>query len=129
MQKYLEKNLYDDFPQIFVDMYGDAKKTGMAFGCDHGNGWNGLLYKLCEDIQAELNRHPEPKFKFTTVKQKLGALVVYHTGSSNDTIYHLIDSAMEESITVCEQCGSTDGVKKAPQCYITYLCNHCRSYV
>jgi hypothetical protein len=127
MQKHIEKKFIDAFPQLFVDMYGDSKVTCMAFGCDHGEGWEGLLWKLCEDIQKQLDKYPEPNFKFTQVKQKLGCLIVYHVNSENDVIHQLIDNAAEESTTICEQCGSVDMVVTVEAAYITPLCKHCRA--
>lgn len=127
MQKHIEKTFIETFPQLFADMYGDPKVTCLAFGCDHGEGWYELLWTLCENIQKELDRHPEPDFKFTQVKQKFGRLIVYHTNSQNDAIYQLIDNAMEESASICEQCGSTDLVSMLSQGYITPLCKRCRS--
>lgn len=126
MRRELEQTLKDTFPQIFRDMWGDPKLTCMAWGCDTGEGWYKLIYELCTNIQRQLDENPEPDFKFEQVKQKFGYLTVYHSGTVNDSIYRLVDYAAEESVHICEQCGSEESVRMSSLGWIAPLCKTCR---
>ena len=123
MDKKLEKKLIDEFPTYFKDMYGDPKETCMAWGCEHGDGWFGILYNLCQSI-----RHVGPEeFHFRQIKEKFGILTIYYSciGSAAE-IRNLIDNAEKESAHVCERCGSKKDVSTEEDCgWVSTFCNAC----
>ncbi len=111
MQKELVEKLQRACPQAWSDLGADPAVSNMAFGVVIGVGWHELLLNLSVMIQIELNSHPEPRFKFTAVKEKFGLLNITHKGSTNDSIYEMIDAAQDESVIVCEYCSSREEVQ------------------
>lgn len=123
MDKKLEKKLIDEFPSYFADMYGDPKETCMAWGCDCGDGWFGILYNLCQSIH-----HVGPdKFHFRQIKEKFGLLCIYYHCIGNSTeIRNLIEEAEKESANVCEKCGSRENVTGKDFCgWFSTFCEEC----
>jgi hypothetical protein len=55
MKKEFELRMKHQFPLLYRDMWGHARRTCMAFGLDVGDGWAELI----EDVSAKL----EPKIK------------------------------------------------------------------
>lgn len=50
MQKEFDERLCRDYPEIFKDRQGDARKTLMCFGFECGDGWYPLLDFLCRSM-------------------------------------------------------------------------------
>jgi hypothetical protein len=50
MRKELEQKLGERWPAWF-DFHGDVRHTLMPFGFCHGDGWFGVLWRLCEDLE------------------------------------------------------------------------------
>ena len=129
MKKELEAKLIERFPQYFVDMYGDPSKTCMACGCECGDGWFDLIFKLCEDIE-KLNAL---NFKAEQIKEKFGGLRFYYCGGVEDTskkyiftdVRQLVSKAEDDSYETCECCGSKENVTSEGN-WITTLCDKCR---
>jgi hypothetical protein len=124
MNRDLERVLQARFPRFFQDLYGDPRETCMAYGCDFEDGWYPIVERLCEELEplAPL------EFKFTQVKEKLGAMRIYASGGNEET-KRLIQQASEESLKVCEQCGATKGVDTRGTGrwgWIRTLCQSCR---
>jgi hypothetical protein len=114
-----------DFPLFFVDLNGDPQKTGMSAahgGIAIGDGWGGLLCKLCEDLAKVAGS----EFKFVQIKEKFGQLRIYANGGNAET-NQLIDKAEEDSASICESCGSTEGVTMEGR-WIKALCKNCRKH-
>ena len=86
MKKELESKFIVEFPSFFRDIYGDPKKTCMAFGIDFGDGWYDVFYELCSKLKEEDNNN----FYFTQLKEKWGLMTVYCAGATEKQ-YKLID--------------------------------------
>ena len=73
----------------------------MRFGCEVGAGWNDLIWKLCESIEAT---NPPSDFEVVQVKSKFAQLSFYvkHSTSAQDTLIH---NAAVQSKVLCEDCG------------------------
>jgi len=104
MRQELEKRLVTEFPTFFRDMWGDPRKTCMAWGCSHGDGWYPILYELCQGLLAESLKDPSTDFHFLQIKEKFGRLTLYHSGG-NKEMCCLIDEAEKKSESICEECG------------------------
>ena len=123
MKKEIEQQFQTDFPQFFVDLNGDPRKTCMSpahGGIAINSGWNALLRKLCEDLVKVAG----PEFKFAQIKEKFGQLRVYVEGGNAET-NQLIDKAEEDSASICENCSSTENVTMEGS-WIRALCGNCR---
>lgn len=64
MNKHLEKYLVKKYPEIFVDYGGDMRRTCMAWGMSHGDGWFFLIDALCSSIQNHID-NPQYVYKKT----------------------------------------------------------------
>ena len=108
MKPELEAALFADFPDIFPGGRAvDIRENLMYFGFECGDGWHGLIYKLCRGIQAALDADPSIKahFRAVQVKEKYGGLRFYVFGGT-EAIEDLIDAAELESERTCEECGA-----------------------
>lgn len=136
MNKHLEKALVKKYPKLFKNMYGDPKKTCMAWGCDCGDGWYFLLNTLCLAIQDHTNQQnkwvkmkipgeePVKQTIFRQVKEKFGALRIYSEGG--DAYTRAITAFTEIlSIFTCENCGKMDQTIGRTQGWIQSLCPTC----
>lgn len=103
MNKDLELQLQEQFPSFFCDLYGDRRVTGLAHGLGCGDGWFNLIKETCQqltDAGADL--------RFSQIKEKFGSLRMYYTGEAQ-TILPIVVDAERRSLTICEQCGKTEG--------------------
>lgn len=101
MRDELQDKLNKDFPTLFTK--SDWKKG--IYGtrhCECSDGWYNVIQKACEKL-AKLNI---PELKFYQVKEKFGSLRLY-TNFYSEIIGAIVSQAEQESISICEQCGST----------------------
>lgn len=82
-------------------------------------GWYTLLYKLCLEIDKELDNVDKREFTVTQVKQKFGGLRFYACGC-NEEILELISKAEQDSYSICELCGKKGRIR--PSGWIMTLC-------
>jgi hypothetical protein len=55
MNKELDKQLCESYPEIFRDRHGDMRSTAMCWGFDCGDGWYNILDKMCAIMQNHIN--------------------------------------------------------------------------
>lgn len=91
----------------------------MAFGCECGDGWYGILERLLVDIAA---MSPPADFAILQVKEKYGTLRVY-VSSASDAIFDRIDQAELESAATCEICGKPGKLRGTH--WVETLCDDC----
>jgi hypothetical protein len=123
MTKDQELQLVRQFPSFFRHYAGDPKHTCMAWGCAHGDGWFGLLKKLCEEIDRSLDCED---FYFTQIKEKFGELSIGCEGG-NPRVAKLIEEAQKKSTTVCELCGAPGENDFIRPGWLQTLCGRCRN--
>lgn len=111
----LEKILVDKYPKLFEEYGKSPKESCMAFGCDCGDGWFGLLDELC----LKLSKY---NVILVQVKEKWGGLRVYVHGGSEE-VWDLLDRYEEKSYSVCEQCGKEGKTREGS--YVVTLCDNC----
>jgi hypothetical protein len=105
MRRELEHKFQTRWPVWFADLYGDLTKTCMAWGFSHGNGWFGLVWGLCEQIESVAK--DSTRFKVSQVKQEFGGLkfLIDGEGSFDDAVVGRIKAAERRSYRICEECG------------------------
>lgn len=106
MRKELAQKLAGRWPGWF-NLEGDVRYTLMSFGFCHGDGWFGILWRLCEDLEplaTEVEKQTGHPFEVLQVKEKLGGLRFYVNHRSN-TVCRRIEAAALESFASCEVCG------------------------
>jgi len=106
MRRDLEQRIVERWPTWFrVD--GALCKALMFRGFAHGDGWFGLIWRLCEHLEPVVGADEENAkrpFQVLRVKAKFGGLRFY-TNSSDDAISALVEAAEVESFDTCEVCG------------------------
>ncbi len=115
MNKELELKLKEEFPTLFRDLYGDERKTCMAWGLECGDGWYDLFHNLCKQI-VEL----DPNAVAEQVKEKFGGLRFYIFTESPE-VHKLIDLYENKSQETCEVCG-IEGVLRNRRGWYKTLC-------
>lgn len=130
MKQELEKQLQDKFPKQFRDLYGNKAETCMSWGLTCGEGWFQIIEQACARIQEVLDKHPDMDFKWLQIKEKYGQLTLdggftNEEGNPNE-VYDIIRETQEDSITVCEICGTREGEITTKGIWIRTLCNSCR---
>lgn len=85
-----------------------------------GDGWYSILYDAIKRL-VEI----DPDIKATCIKEKFGELSIY-VNHFTDPIVDVLDDVEEASRHVCEECGSTKGVKQTSVGWIKTLCRVCR---
>lgn len=128
MRKELVDQLTSKYPKLLRNMYGDPRKTCLAFGIECGDGWYKILDDLCKAIQAAVdykNRRGEDPHNDVIVdqiKEKFGGLRFYYSGG-DDVIFKLVEEAEILSYQTCERCGAEG--KERSGGWIRTLCDKC----
>jgi hypothetical protein len=120
MRKELEERLARRWPSWF-DLDANPMASAMARGFEHGDGWFGILWRLCCDLEplvAELEREIGERFQVLQVKEKFGTLRFYVSRHS-DAIDGRIEQAALEALRTCEVCGRPGRQRNA---YDTVAC-------
>lgn len=69
-------------------------------------GWRGLLFSLCDVLQAHLDRHPDvSQVVVAQVKSKFGELHFFYDGGDSYCT-GAVALAEQISLKTCEQCGA-----------------------
>lgn len=142
MDKELENQLFEKYPQFFTNKDKGIMQSCMAWGCECGNGWFGIISSLCWMIrQHEDNKiwrkkyleendleklKQEPEYfpvKFDQIKEKYGTLRVYFSGG-DEYVEGLVSMAEAISGKICEVCGNKGQPNKGG--WISTLCDSCR---
>jgi hypothetical protein len=80
MDDKLQQELYDKYPDLFIEKNLGMKETCMCWGIDCDSGWASLIDYICSYIAMNLkyNWHCYPRFRFRQVKEKFGTLRLYY---------------------------------------------------
>ena len=106
MREDLELSLVREFPEMFRDHGKSPQETCMAWGCEHSDGWHGIIRAMCSAIYSHIKYSKEPiDFKFAQIKEKFGTLRVYTEGS-DPFIDGVIRMAENMSAVTCEVTGN-----------------------
>ena len=130
MDQELQNQLYEKYPQFFVNKDKTPMESPMCFGIETGNGWYEILSNVCWMIkQHEDNKRwrkeylqkndpeklkQEPEYfpvKFDQVKEKYGGLRLYFSGG-DDYVEGLVSMAEAISYYMCEICGNKGEANK-----------------
>lgn len=120
-----EKRLITKYPKIFQQHTLSPKETNMCWGFSCEDGWEWLINELCAALQWDTDKNEYPQIVATQVKEKFGTLRFY-TESLNDTQDGMIRLAMSMSGTICEVCGSHQGVSRTVGGWVKTICVTCQ---
>ena len=110
MKPELDDALCWDFPLIFRNRHADMRSTCMCWGFECGDGWEPLIRRLCEQLEA-IRMASGLVSVADQVKEKYGTLRFYvHFGGEADKPWADIawacaDAAVRRSGSTCEECG------------------------
>ena len=136
MDTKLEAELIRKYPRIFklaqeANFKDWDKSHGRwpfsLFGIECDNGWYDLLDRLCEKVEACINRAEDPDIYYVVqIKEKFGGLRFYM--SSHTVEFHcLIREAEKESEITCEICGRPGILGENKWNWYQTLCQECRT--
>lgn len=138
----LQNNLYEKYPDLFVNKDKTPIQSPMCFGIEVQDGWYELISNVCWMIkQHERNKEGHKKYlekndperlknlpeyfpvKFDQIKEKYGGLRIYFSGG-DEYIEGLISMVEAYSYCVCEICGNKGSPNKDG--WISTLCDQHR---
>lgn len=124
MNSELQNQLYEKYPQLFVNKNKTPMESPMCFGIECGEGWYDILSSLCwmikqheeniseririrnkvgtQNDKEDLDYFP---VKFDQIKEKFGGLRVYFSGG-NEYVEGLVGMAEAISYKICDVCGN-----------------------
>lgn len=106
MTKFLEKQLIAEYPDYFVEMYGEPEKTCMHHGIQCNDGWFNTIRNMCVMIKMAID---SGSFKFTQIKEKLGMLRISSdfdgSEETKQKILEIINATEEKAKTISEITG------------------------
>lgn len=114
MEKSLEESLKKNHPAILKEMWGDPKKTCMAWGMECDDGWYNLLDSTMSKLDfavKSFNVAGSPTtFVASQVKEKFGTLSFYYEADSasdlaKSIIRDIVRMSEIESSSTCEVTG------------------------
>lgn len=118
MRDELEQDLCTKYPKIFRDRNAPAHESPMSMGIECGDGWYGIIDRLCSIIQTHVDgkRHAHGSLSdhdfdlqhqtiAAQVKEKFGGLRFY-ADNADDYINGAISMAESLSYITCEACGA-----------------------
>lgn len=127
MNSELENQLYEKYPQLFVNKDKTPMQSPMCFGIETGEGWYEIISSLCwmikqhEDSiiwQTKWTQETDPEYKsdyfpvkFDQIKEKYGGLRVYFSGG-DQYVEGLVSMAEAMSYHVCDVCGNKGEANK-----------------
>jgi hypothetical protein len=123
MSPELDKKLYEKYPKIFANRFGDMKTTCMCWGFSCDDGWYNIINSLCSHLQWNTDNNKHPQIVATQVKEKFGGLCFY-VESSTEAQHAVISFVESLSHSICEKCGSAENVGRTKG-WMKTICKEC----
>ena len=124
MKKELQDKLYEKYPKIFIEKDLPMNQSCMCWGIKTGNGWYGILDRLCQALQYSTDTNGHPQVVANQVKEKFASLRFYTTGE-DEYQYGLINMAENMTEITCENCGVPARRMTSDRGRVIVLCNKC----
>lgn len=109
MRQELDDLLCQRYPELFRDRHGDMAETSMCWGFRCGDGWFGIIDRLCAEIASQVRDGRMPPVVVSQVKEKSGYLRFHIRGGflrgGNAETHRLIELAQDQALRTCEECG------------------------
>jgi hypothetical protein len=128
MRQELDDLLCQRYPEIFRDRHGDDTETAMCRGFCCGDGWFGIVDRLCAGISREVQAGTIPPVVARQVKEKFGSLRFRirggHLRGQGETL-RLIEAAEKEATGTCEDCGQPSELMEVRARGWVVQCSNC----
>ena len=123
----LQQKLLEKYPKIFK--INNPRQWPFDFyQFKSWEGWYDLIDKTAAEIQKILDSDKESYFNTLQNKQKFASLRWYYSCDNKnlEKFREIINKAEEESLSICEKCGTKENVSQNRGGYILTLCDKCR---
>lgn len=113
MQKALEKEIINKYPNLYRGKNLPPSKCWINRGLQHGDGWKDLLDEASSEVENLIKLMPKKDRKDTFamhVVSKNGCLRVYMSTIQTD-IENILNKLVTKSLKTCEVCGE-EGYRK-----------------
>jgi hypothetical protein len=107
MNQELQKQLFDKYPELFIQKDLPPSQSNMYFGFECCDGWFNLIDSLCKTIYDD--RGSGSNVIVNQVKEKFGGLRFYYTGG-DDFVSGAVMLAEAMSQHICEECGDKGSI-------------------
>lgn len=111
MNEILEKQLVEKYPRLlryYKTKREDGMYGGVYFGIQTEDGWYDLIDQALSYANSNIS---EDSIAYVfQIKEKFGALRIYIIDAPKTFDYTVLDRLERESLSVCEKCGSIEGV-------------------
>lgn len=111
MRPELQKQLFDNYPELFKEKDLPPTQSIMCFGFECNDGWFNLLDCLCKSIVSYQKYNKITPVVVQQVKEKFGSLRFYYQGG-DDYIDGMTRLAEVISENTCEECGDKGTIDK-----------------
>jgi hypothetical protein len=102
MRDELEAELKKKYPKCMRFLH-EGSRNPISFGIETGDGWYGLIDRMCEKIEPVIANEDESVY-FVQIKEKFGELRAYLSWQTA-FMDEFIRQAEVESFRTCEVCG------------------------
>lgn len=109
MKKELDDALCRDFPNLYRLRKGPRETTCMVYGFQCGDGWEPIIRRLSEKLEAIIVSLPEDErapYAADQVKEKFGGLRFSLVRLGTSKMEEAILAAEKECEKTCESCGA-----------------------
>lgn len=125
MHENLEQQLLQKYAHLFRGKELPVTENLMAFGCECGDGWYGLIAAACSEIATHQNICGSSDFLWLQIKEKFGALRLYYSGG-DEYIAGVVAVIEKLSERTCEICGAPASRPETPSGgWIVTRCENC----
>ena len=127
MKEELDIALVKDFPNLYKQRNLSPQETCMCWGFECGNGWEPLIRKLSEKLEAMILKVPTEDRQYYSamqVKEKYGTLRFYMS-CCTDEMNKAIEIVEDESRKICETCGAPGIIRNRG----SWLYNSCDKHI
>ena len=94
MRKELEEQLVKEHPEMFKNVGGSPKRTCMAWGFEHSDGWFGIIKSLADTLDGAKKSNPNfpiPQIIADQIKEKFGMGRFYCDGLPKELVNEVED--------------------------------------
>lgn len=105
-----------DFDAVSAALKPRMAQRNAGFWCP--DGWLDLVVEMDTHLQAC------PEYRIVQVKEKFGQLCFYASGLTTEEQQYVRDMEVR-SLTVCQGCGSIEGVKMRHAGWVATMCGRC----
>lgn len=110
-----KEEIIESFPALLI-------RQGHPIFMECGDGWNEIIYELCEKLEKIAVRENRDEHQASQIKEKYGSLRFYMSSETNE-MSELIRDAENLSRKTCEVCGKAGSTIIDARGWMTTTCD------